>query len=1092
MNKILETLLQGEQVRDVAENFSRRKEFLIYGLSGVQKFAVIAAAYKKSPRPTIILFSEREKIAEQKNNLAEFLPNAEIVELPEVDLFPVRAEISGLERFSRRVEIFSRLAQGEDIIVLCSTTAAVKKDFSAEDFLNAKIFLEVGQNHSQENLISELVKFGYERTDDVDSFGKFSVRGGIVDIFAINSPKPYRLEFFDDVIDSIRILNPTTLRSEKNISAVNVFPIKFDVSKNFVPFMTCAKNPAIIFDEPNRIKEKIESLTKENPELKKKIFTFDELIKNSRAGSLIYLQMMLKKIPAAELDATFGITAAKTTSFNGQKDFLISEVRSYLDFSRKVFIISPSEKKLDAIKKILASGNIPEDAINFQVGTLREGFIFSAVKLVVITEKDIFGSQLERRKFKSAKYPGETIKNFSDIQAGDYIVHPTNGIGKYLGVETLEFEGVKKDYLQIEYGGGDKLYLPTDTVKILQKYIGGENFTPKLSTLGSGDWSRAKSRASKAVEDIAEKLIEIYAERKSAKGFPFAKDDDSQIDFEKNFPYEETPDQMQALAEVKADMESQKPMDRLICGDVGFGKTEIAIRAAYKAAMNGKQVAVLVPTTVLAQQHFQTFSERFAGFLPTVDVICRFRTAKEQRITLQKVRAGQIDILIGTHAILNSKIEFKNLGLLIIDEEQRFGVKQKEKIRSISAGVDVLALSATPIPRTLHMSLVSARDMSLITTPPADRFPVQTYVIEDDDEIISEAIYREIRRGGQVYFVYNRIETIDLMRERLLNLVPDAKIQTAHGQMADILLENVMMDFYEGKFDILLSTTIIENGLDVANANTIIIYDADNFGLAQLYQMRGRVGRSNQNAFAYFVHKKMKVLSETAEKRLHAMKEFAQLGAGFKIAMRDLEIRGAGNLLGAQQHGHISSVGFEMYCQLLENAILKGRASRGEGGDFADSFPSALSPSSSFTTEVNFSVEAYIDENFISSEKHKIEIYQRLAVIKNSAELRDLTDEIIDRFGDPPENFINLLQITKIKFTATNLGVQSIQEKNSGVEFIFNESAKISPKNFIELKNIFKNRFRDNSAERKIFIKITDKKNIFKIVLMILKKLGND
>lgn len=1069
MRKILEILLSDGVVKEVAENFSRRKEFIVYGLSGSQKVAVIAAAFAKNPRPTIIFVDGREKISSWQNDLNEFLPEVETVELPEVDLFDVRAEISGLERTAKRLEIFSRLAQDEPMIVFASATAAVKKDFSPKNFFDAQIKIKVGENFSQENLISKLVQFGYERVDDVDTFGKFSVRGGIVDIFAVNSPKPYRLEFFDDTVDSIRILNAETLRSEKNIDEINILPIKFDGGKNFEPFTTCAKNPAIIFDEPARIKESIDALVKENPALKKNIFTFEQLIKNSRAGSLIYLQLMLKKIPAAELDATFGITAEKIPSFNGQEDFFISEVQHYLNLGRKIFICLSSEKKISETKNIL---NL--DEINFLVGSISEGYIFPSAKLAVITEKDIFGNQIQRRKIKT-KYPGEKIKNFREIKVGDYVVHAANGIGKYLGVETLEFEGIKKDYLHIQYGGGDKLYLPTDAVSVLQKYIGGEDFTPKLSTLGSGDWVRAKNRAKAAVEDIADKLIEIYAERKAAKGFAFAEDDDTQIDFEKNFPYEETPDQIKALAEVKADMETPKPMDRLICGDVGFGKTEIAIRAAYKAAMNGKQVAMLVPTTVLAQQHFQTFSERLAGFLPTVDVICRFRTPKEQRITLQKVRAGQIDILIGTHAILNSKIEFKNLGLLIIDEEQRFGVKQKEKIRSISAGVDVLALSATPIPRTLHMSLVSARDMSLITTPPAERFPVQTYVIEDDDEIIAEAIRREIRRGGQVYFVYNRIETIDLMRERLINLVPEAKIQTAHGQQSDNFLENVMMDFYEGAFNVLLSTTIIENGLDVANANTIIIYDADYFGLAQLYQMRGRVGRSNQAAFAYFVHRKMKVLSETAEKRLHAMKEFAELGAGFKIAMRDLEIRGAGNLLGAQQHGHIASVGFEMYCQLLEEAVNRLQHKPAE----------KIEPS----PEVNLSVAAYIDDKFISSSMHKIEIYQRLAVVKNLAELRDLTDEIIDRFGDPPESVINLLQIAKIKCAAKILGVQSILQKNLGVEFYFNESAKISPQGFVELKNIFRNRFKDYPQEQKIFVKLDNKKNLFKIIFLVLKKL---
>ena len=1073
MHKILETLLNDGTVKEIAENFSRRKEFVIYGLSGSQKTAVIAAAFAKNPRPTIIFVDGREKISAWQNDLSEFLPDVEVVELPEADLFDVRAEISGLERTAKRLEIFSRIYQGEPIIIFASAISAVKKDFSPKNFFDTQIKISVGQNFSQEDLIFKLVKLGYERADDVDTFGKFSVRGGIVDIFAVNSKKPYRLEFFDDVVDSIRILNAETLRSEKNLAEINILPIKSDGGKNFEPFTACAKNPAIIFDEPARIKENISALVKESPDLKKNIFTFEQLIKNSRAGSLIYLQLMLKKIPAAELDATFGITAEKVPSFNGQEDFFMSEIKNYLGLGRRIFILSPSEKKLGEIKTFLNDNEF----INFSVGNLSEGFVFQNSKLAVITERDIFGSQIERRKIKT-KYPGEKIKNFREIKVGDYVVHEANGIGKYLGVETLEFEGIKKDYLNIQYGGGDKLYLPTDAVSVLQKYIGGEDATPKLSTLGSGDWIRAKNRAKSAVEDIAEKLIEIYAQRKAAQGFAFAEDDDTQIEFEKNFPYEETPDQVKALAEVKADMESPKPMDRLICGDVGFGKTEIAIRAAYKAAMNGKQVAMLVPTTVLAQQHFQTFSERFAGFLPTVDVICRFRTPKEQRTTLQKLRAGQVDILIGTHAILNSKIEFKNLGLLIIDEEQRFGVKQKEKIRSISAGVDILALSATPIPRTLHMSLVSARDMSLITTPPAERFPVQTYVIEDDDEIIAEAIRREIRRGGQVYFVYNRIETIDLMRERLTNLVPEAKIQTAHGQQSDNFLESVMMDFYEGAFNVLLSTTIVENGLDVANANTIIIYDADYFGLAQLYQMLGRVGRSNQAAFAYFVHKKMKVLSETAEKRLHAMKEFAELGAGFKIAMRDLEIRGAGNLLGAQQHGHIASVGFEMYCQLLEEAVNK-----------LQKLPEKkIEPS----PEVNLSVGAYIDDKFISSSMHKIEIYQRLAVVRTLAELRDLTDEIIDRFGEPPESVINLLQIAKIKVAAKNLGIRSILQKNLGVEFNFGESAKISPRGFVELKNIFRNRFRDYPQEQKIFVKLDDKKNIFKVIFFVLKKLKLD
>jgi len=627
-----------------------------------------------------------------------------------------------------------------------------------------------------------------------------------------------------------------------------------------------------------------------------------------------------------------------------------------------------------------------------------------------------------------------------------------------------------------QYGGADKLFIPVDQARYLQKYISGDGTVPKLSRLGSGDWACAKSRASAAVEDIAEKLIELYARRQQAPGFAFDADDATQREFEDAFPYEETADQIRAVADIKRDMESPRPMDRLICGDVGFGKTEIAIRAAYKAAMNGKQCAVLVPTTVLAQQHYQTFSERFAGFLPTVDVICRFRTAKEQRTTFQKVRAGQVDVLIGTHAILSDRIQFKDLGLLIIDEEHRFGVKQKERIRAMSMGVDVLTLSATPIPRTLHMSLVGARDMSLIETAPAERFPVQTYIIEDDDAIIAEALRREIRRGGQVYFVYNRIETIDIMRDRLAELVPEAQIRTAHGQMAENFLERIMMDFYEGAFNVLLTTTIIESGLDVANANTIIVYDADNFGLAQLYQMRGRVGRSSRMAFAYFVHRAEKILGETAEKRLQAMREFAQLGAGFKIAMRDLEIRGAGNLLGAQQHGHIAGVGFEMYCRLLEEAVNKLQHKPVERVDEPDPI-------------ISLPVEAFINREYISNSGDKIEIYRRLAVIREDAEVKDLREELTDRFGKVTEPVENLLLVARIRLAAKNLRVRSVTEKNLRVEIIFSDLNLIAAQGLINLSKIFRSDLKFVESAKRLFLSFKTKTNLPERVLNVLKGL---
>ena len=1075
MHKILQEMLSDETILSATKKFSTHGEFLLYGLANSQKIAIAAAGFMIKPRPMIILVSDREKISAWRDDLAEFLPSVEVVELPELDLIDVKASTIGVERQAKRLEILAKLLRGEKFIVISSTAAAVKKDFSRQDFLKLQMRLEVGKNLSRDNFLTKLNDFGYELTDEIDAIGKFSVHGGIVDIFPINEPNPYRIEFFGDEIYSIREINFENLRSGRKFDSVTIFPLKI-LGKTSEPFLTCAgENGTIIFDEPARIFEAIQNLTHENPEIKKNIFSFDQIIKSSRAGSLIHFELMMKNVRGVNPTESIGITAANVTSFQGQTQFFLDEMRRLIEIKHKIFILFKNQAKFNGVMKLLYENHL--NGINLDLGTINDGFTFPNAKITVLTEKNIFGGQIQRKKIKNYQDKGEKIRTFDDIKPGDYVVHVENGIGKYLGVETLEFNGIHKDFLNIQYGGADKLFIPVEQVHYLQKYISGDNMTPKLSRLGSGDWNRAKSRAKSAVEDIAEKLLDIYAQREKAPGFAFAEDDASQKEFEDSFPYEETKDQLRAVEEVKADMESQKPMDRLICGDVGFGKTEIAIRAAYKAAMNGKQCAVLVPTTVLAQQHFQTFSERFNGFLPTVDVICRFRTQKEQRITLQKVRAGQIDVLIGTHAILSKKIQFKDLGLLIIDEEHRFGVKQKEKIRAMSVGVDVLTLSATPIPRTLHMSLVGARDMSLIETAPAERFPVQTYIIEDNDEIISEAIKREIRRGGQVYFVYNRIEKIDLMRERLINLVPEAKIMTAHGQMSDDFLENVMMDFYEGAFNVLLTTTIIESGLDIANANTIIIYDADNFGLAQLYQMRGRVGRSNRMAFAYFVHRMDKILGENAEKHLQAMKEFAQLGAGFKIAMKDLEIRGAGNLLGAQQHGHIASVGFEMYCRLLEEAVNKLQNKSVESEENLDPI-------------INLPVEAFIDRKYIENAGEKIEIYRRLAVMHEDSEIKDLREELADRFGKMTAPVENLLMITKIRVAAKNLGVKSLKENNLRVEIVFSDLKIINVDGIIELSRKFRSDFKLMESSQRIFLTFRTKKDILSRILDALKKLG--
>ncbi len=1073
MHKILTEALRDASISAAADRFSRRGEFLINGVAGAQKILIAAAAFELKPRPMIILVSEREKISTWRDDLAE-LSSAEVVELPELDLVDIAATAAGIERQARRLEILSRLLRGERLIVLATAAAAVKKDFSRRELLQLQMRVEVGQSLSRENFLLKLDEFGYERADEVDSIGKYSVHGGIVDVFPVNEPQPCRMEFFGDEVDSIRTVDFETLRSLKKIRAATILPIK-TFTEPSEPFLTCAGDGGtIVFDEPARIFEAIRTLTTEDPELKKKIFTFAQLLKASRSSTLIHFELMIKKIRGIEPTETIGVTAANVTSFQGQTKFFLDEIARLLELRQKILILFASEAKLNGVMKLLYENHLT--GVELERGNLSDGFTLPNIKFTVLTEQNIFGGQIRHKRAKISSDGGEQIRHFSDIHPGDYVVHVENGIGKYLGVETLEFDGVRKDFLHIQYGGADKLFVPVEQVRYLQKYISDDGGVPKLSRLGSGDWSRAKSRAASAVEDIAEKLLELYARRQQAAGFAFAADDATQREFEDAFPYEETADQVRAVADIKRDMESPQPMDRLICGDVGFGKTEIAIRAAYKAAMNGKQCAVLVPTTVLAQQHYQTFSARFAGFLPTVDVICRFRTPKEQRLTLQKVRAGQVDVLIGTHAILSSRIKFKDLGLLIIDEEHRFGVKQKERLRALSAGVDILTLSATPIPRTLHMSLVGARDMSLIETAPSERFPVQTYIIEDDDEIIAEALRREIRRGGQIFFVYNRIDTIDRMRDRLTQLVPEASIRTAHGQMAEDLLENIMMDFYEGAFNVLLTTTIIESGLDVANANTIIIYDADNFGLAQLYQMRGRVGRSSRMAFAYFVHRADKILGETAEKRLQAMREFAQLGAGFKIAMRDLQIRGAGNLLGAQQHGHIASVGFEMYCRLLEDAVNRLQHKTVERVDDPDPI-------------ISLPTEAFINREYISNSGDKIEIYRRLAAVREDVEIRDLHAELTDRFGKVTEPVENLLQVARIRVAAKNLGVRSIQERDFRVEFVFADVKRLSAQGLLELMKTFRRDLKFVESAQRLYITLRDKKNLLNRVLNVLKSL---
>ena len=667
--------------------------------------------------------------------------------------------------------------------------------------------------------------------------------------------------------------------------------------------------------------------------------------------------------------------------------------------------------------------------VDIRQGTLTAGMEFTDRKICYIWEGDIFGGSRKSRR-KKKKSPGTQIKSFADVQKGDYVVHESHGIGRFTGIEQLVVQGVKKDYLKVKYAGEDSLYIPVDQLGMLQKYVGGDGVTPRLNKLSGNEWKQTKAKARQAVSDMADELIRISAARMNEKGYAFSEDTVWQREFEDSFPYTETEDQLRCAEEIKEDMEKDAPMDRLLCGDVGFGKTEVAARALFKCVADGKQAAVLVPTTLLANQHYYTLKDRFEKFPFKVEMLSRFRSAAQQKQILEGLEKGSVDLLIGTHRLLSSDVRFKDLGLLVIDEEQRFGVRHKEKIKQLKSNVDVLTLSATPIPRTLHMSLSGIKDMSVIEEPPEDRYPVQTYVMEQDNFVIRDAIEKELARGGQVYVLYNRVESINRVASDIEALVPEASVIAGHGRMRESQLENVIMSFAEGEYNVLVATTIIESGTDIPNVNTMIVLDADRFGLAQLHQLRGRVGRSGRMAYAYLMYTKDKNLNEIAEKRLRAIKEFTEFGSGFKIAMKDLELRGAGNLLGTEQSGHMLNVGYELYCKMLEEAVdtAKGR----------EMLPQAEE------TAFNLPIPAVISERYIENEVLRLQMYKKIAMIENDEDEAEIIDELLDRFGDIPRDTMNLVKISKIRAMAGQLGVREINQQGYKIIFRLWENVKLS------------------------------------------------
>jgi transcription-repair coupling factor (superfamily II helicase) len=825
-------------------------------------------------------------------------------------------------------------------------------------------------------------------------------------------------------------------------------------------------NGLIFIDEISRVQEMNDSLEKEEAEWYTSLLSEGQFIHDVKVSHqfhaiihksnhpVVYFSLFLRHVHNTNPQNIVNISCKQMQNFHGQMSVLKAEIDRWKKGNFAILFLGADEKRVDKLESVLEdygiestrlqeSQNILPSKVQILEGDLQTGFELPIQKIAVITERELFNKKPKRTPRRQKLSNAERIKSYSELKVGDYVVHVNHGIGKYLGIETLEINGVHKDYLHIRYQGSDKLYVPVEQIDLVQKYVASEGKEPKIYKLGGNDWKKVKTKVQSSVQDIADDLIKLYAEREAAKGYAFSPDGDMQREFEMTFPYQETEDQLRSIQEIKKDMEKERPMDRLLCGDVGYGKTEVAIRAAFKAIADGKQVAILVPTTILAQQHYETLRERFQDYPINIGLLNRFRTKKEQKETTTGLKNGTIDIVVGTHRLLSKDVTYRELGLLVIDEEQRFGVTHKEKIKKLKTNVDVLTLTATPIPRTLHMSMLGVRDLSVIETPPENRFPVQTYVMEYNTGLVREAIERELAREGQVYFLYNRVEDIERKAEEISMLIPDARVTYAHGRMSENELESVMIGFLTGEYDVLVSTTIIETGVDIPNVNTLIVYDADKMGLSQLYQLRGRVGRSNRVAYAYFTYRKDKVLTEVAEKRLQAIKEFTELGSGFKIAMRDLSIRGAGNILGAQQHGFIDSVGFDLYSQMLKEAIEERKG-----------VPDKVEKPS---VEIDLEIDAYIPDAYISDGHQKIEMYKRFRGVTSLEEVQELEEEMIDRFGEYPDEVSYLFQIAEIKAYSLLVGVELLKQVKNEVTILLSEqvSEHINGQKIFELSNQF-------------------------------------
>ncbi|MGT2907593.1 transcription-repair coupling factor [Streptococcus dentiloxodontae] len=1064
---------------------------LVMGFSSASKAAVMALALSEENNKIVIVTSTQNEADILASDLSSLVGEDKVYQFFADDVAAAEFIFASLDKAQSRLEALNFLLDETASGFLVTSLVGTKIQLpSPSVYRQSLLEIEVGSEYDFDGIIKSLVNMGYQGVNQVLSPGEFSRRGDILDIYELTEDKPYRLEFFGDEIDGIRTFDTESQKSleilekivlspaddiilteenftraidslEKAVAKINGAHQSYleeilSVTREGYRHKDIRKFLSIFYDQSHSI---FDYLPKGTPlfvddfqkimdrhgrfELEAASLLSDDLQQEKSLSNLSYFADSYQKLrhyqPATffsnfqkglgnlKFDKLYNFTQYPMQEFFNQFPLLIDEINRYSKQKSTVILQASSQKSLHSLKETLqeyeldialtAEDSLMAGQVQLIIGNLSSGFYFADEKIVFITEHEIFHKKVKRRIRASHISNAERLKDYNELENGDYVVHQTHGIGRFMGIETIEIKGVHRDYLTIQYKDAATISLPVEQIESLSKYVSADGKEPKINKLNDGRFQRAKQKVTRQVEDIADDLIELYAKRSQLKGFAFSQDDDSQREFDNDFAYAETADQLRSIKEVKTDMESDHPMDRLLVGDVGFGKTEVAMRAAFKAVNDGKQVAVLVPTTVLAHQHFLTFKERFENQAVTVEELSRFKGKKEQTQIIEGLSKGHIDIIIGTHRLLSNDIHFSDLGLIVIDEEQRFGVKHKERLKELKNRVDVLTLTATPIPRTLHMSMMGIRDLSIIETPPTNRYPVQTYVTETNSSLIRDAVLREMDRGGQIFYVYNRVETIEQKVAELRELIPEAAIGFVHGQMSEVLLENTLLDFINGVYDILVTTTIIETGVDISNVNTLFIENADHMGLATLYQLRGRVGRSNRIAYAYLMYRPDKVLTEVSEKRLEAIKGFTELGSGFKIAMRDLSIRGAGNILGASQSGFIDSVGFEMYSQLLEEAIAKkqGKSNARRKGN----------------AEINLQIDAYLPGDYIGDERQKIEIYKRIREIESYTDYEALQDELIDRFGEYPDQVAYLLEIGLVKAYMDIAFVEFVERKNN-------------------------------------------------------------